>query len=75
MVPIILELFGGLAPGATKLLDELARVHGARLHGDAPWYANSFKAFHAQRISVALQCAAAEEILDTIGVDANLESI
>ena len=32
----------------------------------APWSASSFRALHVQRISVALQLAAAEEIFDTI---------
>ena len=35
----------------------------------APWSARSFRALHVQRISVALQLAAAEEILDTILLD------
>ena len=35
----------------------------------APWCARSFRTLHLQRISVALQLAAAEEILDTILLD------
>ena len=35
----------------------------------APWHARSFCSMHTQRISVALQLAAAEEILDTILLD------
>lgn len=46
--------------------------HGARLGGDelsAPWSARSFRAIHVKRLSVALQLAAAEEILDTVMLD------
>ena len=56
-----------------RFIDGLApRAHGARLGADehiAPWSARSFRAIHVQRISVALQLAAAEEILDTILLD------
>jgi hypothetical protein len=70
---IIMESFGGLAPGAVSLLDELARAHGSRLGKDelsAPWCARSFKRLHAMRITIALHCAAAEEILQTVHLDA-----
>ena len=73
IVPIIMESFGGLAPGAVSLLDELARAHGSRLGKDelsAPWCARSFKRLHAMRITIALHCAAAEEILQTVHLDA-----
>ena len=70
--PIVLEVFGGFHPDAVRLVDKLAREHGARLGVDelsAPWNARSFRSLHLQRISVALQLAAAEEILDTILLD------
>ena len=59
-------------PDAARLVETLARKHGARLGADelsAPWNARSFRTLHLQRISVALQLAAAEEILDTILLD------
>ena len=73
VVPIIMESFGGLAPGAVRLLDELARAHGSRLGKDeltAPWCARSFKRLHVMRITIALHCAAADEILQTVQLDA-----
>ena len=67
-----MEVFGGFHPDACKLVDVLARKHGARLGADllsAPWCARSFRSLHTQRISVALHLAAAEEILDTVMLD------
>ena len=62
-MPIIMESFGGLAPGAVRLLDELARAHGSRLGKDehvdeltAPWCARSFKRLHAARCALPLPC-------------------
>ena len=71
--PIIMEVSGGLTPAACKLLRTLAHVHGAGLGADtnAPWCARSFKSIYTQRLSVALQRAAAEELLDTIRCDAS----
>ena len=71
--PIIMEVSGGLTPEACKLLRTLAHVHGAGLGADtnAPWCARSFKSIYTQRLSVALQRAAAEELLDTIRCDAS----
>ena len=67
--PIVLEVLGGFHPDAVRLIDTLARKHGHNVGADelaAPWHARSFRSMHTQRISVALQLAAAEEILDTI---------
>ena len=69
---MVMEVFGGFHPDACKLVDRLARKHGARLGRDslaAPWCARSYRSFHTQRISVALHLAAAEEILDTVMTD------
>ena len=44
-------------------------AHGSRLGKDeltAPWCARSFKCLHAMRITIALHCAAADEILQTV---------
>ena len=71
--PIIMEVSGGLTPAACKLLRTLVHVHGAGLGADtnAPWCARSFKSIYTQPLSVALQRAAAEELLDTIRCDAS----
>ena len=70
--PLIMEVQGGFHPDMVRYIDGLASAHGARLGADeltAPWSARSFRALHVQSISVALQLAAAEEILDTILLD------
>ena len=77
VVPVIMEALGGFSPGAAKLLDSLSKAHGSGLKEDAlsaPWCARSFKAFHSQRISVALHLAAADEILETARADAELDA-
>jgi len=72
VTPIVLETTGGFHPDAWRAIRELARRHGSRLGADeltAPWCAQSFLSIHVMRISVALQLAAAVEILDTIQTD------
>ena len=61
--PIVHEVLGGFHPDAARLIDTLARKHGARLGMDelsAPWNARSFRTLHVQRISVALQLSDGE---------------
>ena len=56
-----------------ELARPLARAHSSRLGKDeltAPWCARSFKRLHAMRITIALHCAAADEILQTVQLDA-----
>ena len=69
--PIIMETFGGFTPSACKLIQTLAKVHGADLGSDsnAPWCARSFKSIYIQRLSVTLQRVAAEEIFYAIRND------
>ena len=71
--PLIFETYGGFHADVIKLSERVARKHGNnRLGADhlsAPWCARSFKTIHIQRILVALQLAATEEILDTILLD------
>ena len=70
---LVHEIYGGFAPGAVALLYELGRKHGARLGADensAPWCARSFRSLHSMKISVALQMAGAEEIMNAIKDDA-----
>ena len=46
MCPLVLETFGGFHPDAARLVETLARKHGARLGADelsAPWNARSFR--------------------------------
>ena len=77
VTPIIMEVFGGFSPGAAALMTELTKKHGAGLGADgdaAPWCARSFKAYHTQRISVALHLAAADEILETICADSDIDA-
>ena len=71
MTPLILET-GGFLPDAWRAMRALKHRHGQRLGADelsAPWCAQSFFTLHVMRISVALQLAAAVEILDTIQAD------
>ena len=70
--PLVLETSGGFHPDAWSTIRGLARRHGHRLGADslvAPWCAQSFLTLHVMRISVALQLAAAVEIMDTIQSD------
>ena len=57
IIPVV-EVFGGIHA------DGLCSKHGARLGADelsAPWCASSFRSIHAQRLSIAMHVAAAEE--------------
>ena len=77
VTPLVLEVFGAIHPDALKALEGLSRKHGARLGKDelsAPWCARSFRAIHLQRLSIAMQIAAAEEILDTTLLDGAAEA-
>ena len=70
---IIMETFGGFSPEAVALMARLGRLHGQKLGLDeeaAPWCARSFRSLHTMRISVALHCAAADEILQLAQQDA-----
>ena len=62
------NLHGGFHHDAWRTIRELARRHGSRGADEltAPWCAQSFLSIHVMRISVALQLAAAVEIMDTI---------
>ena len=67
MVPIIHEVFGGWGWRATRLFRQMARGRAPRADSidaaESSWAARSFTAFHAQRISVAIQVRSAAEIL------------
>ena len=69
---LIIEVFGGIHADGLKAINSLCTKHGTRLGADelsAPWCARSFRSIHAQRLSIAMHVAAAEEILDTVLLD------
>ena len=69
---VIIEVFGGIHADGLKAVNSLCTKHGTRLGADelsAPWCARSFRSIHAQRLSIAMHVAAAEEILDTVLLD------
>ena len=71
VVPIIHETFGGFGPEAADLLMRLA-VRARRKTPDGeepPWAARTFVPYHSQLISAAVQCEAAEEILDRVRME------
>ncbi len=73
----VIEVFGGIHPDAVKALEGLCKRHGARLGKDelsAPWCARSFRTIHFTRLSIAMQIAAADEILDTAMLDGAAEA-
>ena len=65
VVPIIHEIFGGLAHEAVAFLAELGRLRSQALGADgehATWAARSFMPFWRQRISIAVQLGTALEL-------------
>ena len=67
VLPIIFEVFGGWAPGAVKFFRRVARAHRNRLAEPlTSWAARTFTSYHAQRVSVAIQSTACQEILTGI---------
>ena len=62
---VIHETFGGFSPGAAALLHSLAKARDDKIGAhqlSAPWCAQQFTSYHAQRISIAIHTACAEEI-------------
>ena len=75
---IEIEVFGGIHADGLTAVNGLSSKHGARLGADelsAPWCARSFRSIHAQRLSIAMHVAAAEEILDTVLLDGALSAM
>ena len=69
---VVMETFGGLAPAAVTVLEELSRAHGSKQGGceeSAARAGRSFKRSHAMRITIALHIASADEILLTVRMD------
>ena len=64
VIPVVHEIFGGWGSRGVRLFRRLARAHADRLDPSRTnWAARSFTAWHAQRISIALHCRSADEIL------------
>ena len=68
VLAIVFELLGGFSPEALKEFRYMARQKGEKLSADeetqTSWAARNYTAFHAQRISIAIQTYAAKEVLD-----------
>ena len=70
VAPLLIETFGGFGDDLRRLLQEAAAIRSDRLSHDeydeTTWSARTWTTFAAQRISVALQRAAALEILQSL---------
>ena len=65
MIPLIHEVFGGLAPEAYAYLKELGRLRSQALGSEEPnatWAASSFVPFWRQRLSIAIHVGTALEL-------------
>ena len=70
---VVVETFGGLGSTLVELIKEAAAMRGNKLtHGEyeaeATWSTRKFTPFVMQRISVAIQIAAASEIRQALGM-------
>ena len=74
VLPVVHESFGGFNKVAADLLMYLAmRARRKTPAGEEPpWAARSFVPYHSQLISAAVQCEAAEEILDRVGYETDI---
>ena len=80
VVPLLHEVFGGIAPETIKFVAEAAaRTRGRKLadHDDpsAPWSAPTLSPYLFQSISVALQTAVANQILDRVAEEDGLAAL
>ena len=69
VIPLIHEVFGGMAPEATAFLAELGRLRSHALGSDgvfATWAAHSFMPFWLQRLSIAVHTGTALELTRVI---------
>ena len=71
-VPMLVETFGGFGPGLMAVLRQADDWRQGRLvsseYDETTWAARNFMAFVAQRISVAVHIAAAQEIAEALGL-------
>jgi len=64
VIPVIHEVFGGWGRFGVKIFRQLARCHHDKINPAlATWACNTWTAYHAQRISVALHSRSAAEIV------------
>ena len=80
VVPLLHEVFGGIAPETIKFVAEAAaRTRGRKLadHDDpsAPWSAPTLSPYLFQSISVALHTAVANQILDRVAEEDGLAAL
>ena len=78
-MPLIHEVFGGLAHEADAFLRELGRLRSQSLGAEgahATWSARSFAPYWRQRLSLAIQVGAARELARVVscGEDAVREA-
>ena len=69
VMPLIHEVFGGMAPDAAAFLAELGRMRSHALGADsvyATWAAQSFVPFWRQRLSIAVHTGTAMELARAI---------
>ena len=70
---LVVETFGGLGTALVELIKQAAAMRGNKLtHGEyaeeATWSTRKYVPFVMQRISVAVQTAAASEIRQSLGM-------
>ena len=72
VVPLLVETFGGFGPGLMATLRNAAAWRQDKLekseYDETTWAARKWLTFVAQRISVAVQLAAASEIATELGL-------
>ena len=71
-VPLLIETFGGWAPELVEVLQVAATWRSNKLAGseydETTWSARTWLTFAAQRISVATQLSAAQEVAQALGL-------
>ena len=69
---MLVETFGGFGPGLMAVLRQADDWRQGRLvsseYDETTWAARNYMAFAAQRISVAVHIAAAQEIAEALGL-------
>ena len=72
VVPLLVETFGGFGAGLVDALREAAEWRANRLthaeYDETTWAARKWLPFATQRISVAVQLSAAQEVSEALGL-------
>ena len=72
VVPLLVETFGGLGVELVKALRSAAEWRRNKLvsseYDETTWSARTFTAFVMQRLSVAIQLSAAQEVAEALGL-------